>query len=59
MFYEILTWKTSLMARLNAGELNPVEWEAFIKTATDANCQSMAADMQNRLDHYTKTKEQE
>ena len=58
MFYEIMTWKTGLMDKLNAGELNVLEWQAFIDAATDANCQSMAANMQNRLDHYTKIKEQ-
>lgn len=58
MFYEIMTWKAGLMDKLNAGELNVIEWQAFIKTATDANCQAMAANMQNRLDYYTKTKEQ-
>ena len=53
----ILEWKRYLMYKLNAGEFRADEWRGFIDAATEAGFQTIADDMQKRLDHYTKTKE--
>ena len=54
MFYEILTWKTSLMARLNVGVFRADEWQEFLEAARNEGCEAIAADMQARFDYYTK-----
>lgn len=55
----ILEWKRYLMDKLNTDVFNPHEWRAFLDAARDGGYQVIAADMQRRFDHYTKTKEQE
>lgn len=52
-------WKRRLMEKLNAGKFDTWEWLAFIKRAKEEGFDAMAADMQNRLDHYkNQTQEQ-
>ena len=54
MFWELRTWKQTLLNELNAGVLIEVAWQKFIKLAEENCCYAMAADMKNRLDHYEK-----
>lgn len=51
-YYKIVDWKNRLLKNLNNGILNVQEWERFIAVANENQCNSMAADMRKRLDHY-------
>ena len=54
MFWYLYAWKQELLNTLNNGVLNFNQWQAFSDAAVEAGCYMMAADMQKRLDHYTK-----
>ena len=54
MFWELRTWKQSLLDKLDYGILDETEWHAFISAAEVDGCSAMAADMKNRMDHYEK-----